>query len=86
MKQFEAILLDLNFQSPKKQKTWQRLRSLKQDCLSLKIWDKRKINRVKKSSSRLIFLPNVYSTILKEEFILKYPLKGSTYLKYKQDV
>ena len=37
MKQFEAILLDLNFQSPKtKNKTWQRLRSLKQDCLSLK--------------------------------------------------
>ena len=37
MKQCEAILSDLNFQSPdNKQQTWQRLRSSKQDCLSLK--------------------------------------------------
>ena len=34
--QFEAILSDLNFQSPDKT-TWQRLRSFKQDCLSLKM-------------------------------------------------
>ena len=35
--QFEAILSDLNFQKWDKQtQTWQRLRSFKQDCLSLK--------------------------------------------------
>ena len=35
--QFEAILSDLNFQKwETKKQTWQRLRSFKQDCLSLK--------------------------------------------------
>ena len=36
MKQFEAILLDLNFQSPKKQKNMTKVKKLKARLLKLK--------------------------------------------------